>query len=403
MKNHILFNKENLFIVFLFFFSLLINQYYGNKGIFPVDSFAHFDTGFRILLGEYPFKNYWVISGPFVDYLQAIFFYVFGANWQSYVLHASLINAFLSLTIFVVLRNFNLNIYYSFIYSLFFSVLAYPTSGTPFVDHHSAFFSLLGICSLILGIKTEKKLYWLLLPIFLGFAFLSKQVPSFYVIISVILSLCIFSLANKEYYWIKHSFLSSIIFILLLLGFGKVQGINLSSFLEQYIFYPQTIGLQRIDNFVFTFHNFASSNLETIYTPSQLAQSKKYEVNTLEHTVLMNNNGRFESIKLPREAQIAPSFGTEILDVDDDGILDVILAHNFFSPQRETGRMDGGLSLVLKGNGDCTFSALPHSHTGISVSGDTRKVKAIDLNGNGIKEIAFAQNNGPLIIYSKNR
>ena len=110
MKNHILFNKENLFIVFLFFFSLLINQYYGNKGIFPVDSFAHFDTGFRILLGEYPFKNYWVISGPFVDYLQAIFFYVFGANWQSYVLHASLINAFLSLTIFVVLRNFNLNI-----------------------------------------------------------------------------------------------------------------------------------------------------------------------------------------------------------------------------------------------------------------------------------------------------
>ena len=152
-----------------------------------------------------------------------------------------------------------------------------------------------------------------------------------------------------------------------------------------------------------TFHNFASSNLETIYTPSQLAQSKKYQVNTLEHTVLMNNNGRFESIKLPREAQIAPSFGTEILDVDDDGILDVIIAHNFFSPQRETGRMDGGLSLVLKGNGDCTFSALPHSHTGISVSGDTRKVKAIDLSGNGIKEITFAQNNGPLIIYSKNR
>ena len=252
MKNHILFNKENLFIVFLFFFSLLINQYYGNKGIFPVDSFAHFDTGFRILLGEYPFKNYWVISGPFVDYLQAIFFYVFGANWQSYVLHASLINAFLSLTIFVVLRNFNLNIYYSFIYSLFFSVLAYPTSGTPFVDHHSAFFSLLGICSLILGIKTEKKLYWLLLPIFLGFAFLSKQVPSFYVIISVILSLCIFSLANKKYYWIKYSFLSFIIFILSLLIFGKIQGINLSSFLEQYIFYPQTIGTQRINDFDFT-------------------------------------------------------------------------------------------------------------------------------------------------------
>ena len=95
MKNNILFNKENLFIVFLFFFSLLINQYYGNKGIFPVDSFSHFDTGFRILLGEYPFKDYWVVSGPFVDYLQAIFFYLFGVNWQSYVLHASFLNVVL--------------------------------------------------------------------------------------------------------------------------------------------------------------------------------------------------------------------------------------------------------------------------------------------------------------------
>ena len=253
MKNNILFNKKNLFITLLFFFSLLINQYYGNKGIFPVDSFAHFDTGFRILLGEYPFKNYWVISGPFVDYLQAIFFYLFGVNWQVYIFHASLINAFIALSTFLVLRNFNLNIYYSFSYSLLFSILAYPISGTPFVDHHSVFFSLLGIYSLILGVKTEKKLYWIFLPIFLGLAFFSKQVPSSYVIISVIFFLGIFSIVNKKYYWIKYSFLSSIIFIFLVLIIGKIQGITFSSFLEQYIFYPQSIGSERINNFNFTF------------------------------------------------------------------------------------------------------------------------------------------------------
>ena len=77
MKINLLFSREKLFLVFLFLFSLLINQYYGNRGIFPEDSFAHFDTGFRILLGEYPFKDYWVVSGPFIDYVQAIFFYFF--------------------------------------------------------------------------------------------------------------------------------------------------------------------------------------------------------------------------------------------------------------------------------------------------------------------------------------
>jgi hypothetical protein len=152
-----------------------------------------------------------------------------------------------------------------------------------------------------------------------------------------------------------------------------------------------------------TFHNFASSNLETIYSPSKLEESKKYEVNTLEHTVLMNEGSHFKSIKMPREAQIAPSFGSEIIDIDNDGIFDIVLAHNFFSPQRETGRMDGGLSLVLKGNGDCTYTALPHSASGIAIRGDTRKVTAIDLDGNGTKEITFAQNNGPVIIYSKKR
>ena len=253
MKKTYLFNKENLFIVFLLLFSLLINQYYGNRGVFPVDSFSHFDVGFRILLGEYPFKDYWAVSGPFIDYLQAVFFYLFGVNWQSYVLHASLVNVILTITTYAVLRNFKLNIYYSFIYSLLFSVLAYPSSGTPFMDHHSAFFSLLGIYSLILAIKNEKNIYWILLPIFFGFAFLSKQVPSSYVIICVILILILFSVLQRKFYWIKYSFLSSILFILLLLIFGKIQGINLSSFLEQYIFYPQIIGEERFENLNFTF------------------------------------------------------------------------------------------------------------------------------------------------------
>ena len=266
MKTNIFLNRENLFLAFLFVFSLLINQYYGNRGIFPEDSFAHFDTGYRILLGEYPFKDYWVVSGPFVDYLQAIFFYLFGINWQSYVLHASLVNAMLTIATFIILRDFKLSIYYSFIYSLLFSVLAYPTSGTPFVDHHSAFFSLLGIYILILAIRNEKKLSWILLPICFGFAFFSKQVPSSYVIISTILILSYFSLAHKKYYWIKYFFLGVGLFILLLLVFGKIQGIGLSSFLEQYIFYPQTIREQRFDNFNFSFRGMVG-HFKFIYLP----------------------------------------------------------------------------------------------------------------------------------------
>ena len=72
---------DKLLILALFFLSLLINQYYGNRGVFPIDTFLHFDTGYRVLNGEHPVKDYWVVSGIFLDYLQAIFFYILGANW----------------------------------------------------------------------------------------------------------------------------------------------------------------------------------------------------------------------------------------------------------------------------------------------------------------------------------
>ena len=177
--------KNITFLLILFFFSIIINYHYASLGAFPMDTFFHFDTAYRILNGEHPIKDFWIVSGPAVDYIQAIFFYIFGVNWQSYLLHSSLLNAILTLATFFVLKNFNLEIKYCFIYSIFFSILAYPSSGTPFVDHHSAFFSLLGIYSLLIAIKNNKKIYWYLLPVLLYFAFLSKPVPSGYVIMSV--------------------------------------------------------------------------------------------------------------------------------------------------------------------------------------------------------------------------
>jgi len=290
MKNIILFNNKFFIFVGLFLFSLLINQYYGNIGVFPVDSFSHFDTGYRILLNEHPFKDYWIVSGPFVDYFQALFFYLFGVNWQIYILHASIINAILTIATYIVLRNFNLNIIYSFIYSLFFSILAYPSSGTPFVDHHSAFFSLIGIYFLILGIKTNAIYCWILLPIAFTFAFLSKQVPATYIILSATIILIFYSISLKKFKWIVYSFMSFIFTILFIIIFGKFQGISLHSFFEQYILYPQTIGNKRFSSLGFDFSNliahfkfiyisllpFAYINLKNLFLDKKYFKKKNF-------------------------------------------------------------------------------------------------------------------------------
>ena len=83
LKNKLL--NEKSIVIFIFFFLLANNKFFGNRGVYPVDSFGFFDPGYRVLNGEFPFKDYWIVSGPLLDYIQAVFFYLFGVNWQSYI------------------------------------------------------------------------------------------------------------------------------------------------------------------------------------------------------------------------------------------------------------------------------------------------------------------------------
>ena len=244
--------NENILVLLIFLFSLLINQYYANRGAFPIDSFAHFDIAFRILQGDIPFQDYWLVSGLFIDYMQAFFFYLFGVNFQIYILQASLTNCLISILTFYLLKNFNLNVYLCFFYSISFAILAYTTSGTLFVDHHASLLCLLAIYALILAIKTEKKKFLYFLPIILGLAFFTKAAPTVYIIFSIFLILVIYIFKNREYLWLKYIIYGSIFFLLLIFLFGYYQGIQMLPFLEQYILFPPTIAGQRYGELNFT-------------------------------------------------------------------------------------------------------------------------------------------------------
>ncbi len=172
--------KTIFYVVLLFIFSVSINQYYGYQGLNPIDSFFSFNSGYDILNGHYPFKDYWTITGPFIAFIQAFFFKILGVSWFSYVVHASIFNFFISAATFYTLNKFKLNINYCFLYALVVSILAYPSSGTPYVDHHSSILSIISLFCFILALKTDLKIYWFLLPIILILSFLSKQTPTGY-------------------------------------------------------------------------------------------------------------------------------------------------------------------------------------------------------------------------------
>ena len=244
-------NKKIFYFICLLLFSVSINQYYGYIGVYPIDTFLFFDSGYRTLNGYFPFKDYWVISGPLLDVIQSVFFRIFGVSWFSYVLHASVFNFIIAVALFYTLVKFELNIHFSFLYALLVSVIAYPIAGTPYVDHHSIIFSLLALFSFILSLKTKLNFYWFLLPIFLGLAFLSKQTPAAYIGIIISSASLVYFINNFNLKKILFLSAGTFFIIILCLSFFIYNSISFLSFYEQYILFPLTIGEDRISEFFF--------------------------------------------------------------------------------------------------------------------------------------------------------
>ena len=239
--------KKYIYPVVLSLFSIIINQYYGYIGILPIDSFLIFNSGYDVLNGFYPFKDYWTIKEPFIDFLQAFFFKVFGVSWFSYVFHASIFNLLISLSTYFILRYFKLSVDYSFLYAFCVSVLTYPTAGTPFSDHHTLILCLLSLYLFFVTLKTNNRFLWFLIPFFLGFSFLSKQAPTAYLILVISFISLIYFFYKKNFSGLVYSILGLLAFIIFFITILFILNIKIIDFVNQYILFPQSLGATRLD------------------------------------------------------------------------------------------------------------------------------------------------------------
>jgi hypothetical protein len=254
-----------LLLFFLIIFSFFIPFYYGNKGIFPIDTLGFFDSSYNILLGRHPIKDFWIFSGIFVDYSQALFFKIFGLNWSSYVIHSAFINSCITIFFFFFLFKKKLNFYLCFFYALCFSLLCYSQSGTPFSYFHSLIFSLFAIFSFLLGVDTKKNIYWVVVPVFMFLSFFSNQTPSAYINIILILFSIFYFLFFKKFLNFLSFAIGALTSFFLITIFFYLNHVGLEDFIYQYILFPITIGESRIkgDPGAFTklTDNFSFNNL----------------------------------------------------------------------------------------------------------------------------------------------
>ena len=155
-----------------------------------------------------------------------------------------------------------------------------------------------------------------------------------------------------------------------------------------------------------SYNAFASKTLDELYTPDALENALRFEANTLASMIFTNDGPdevrTFTATPLPTFSQLAPVMSVAISDLNGDGRNDVALGQNFNAAQRETGRMNAGLSVLLLGQQDGSLKELSARESGLKFRDDTRQLLSHDLNGDKKPDLIFGVNDGPIrVLFGK--
>jgi hypothetical protein len=154
-----------------------------------------------------------------------------------------------------------------------------------------------------------------------------------------------------------------------------------------------------------TYEAYARATVAEIFPAEHLAKAQRLAANELASGVYSQKaDGTFVFKPLPTLAQISPINSFVVRDLDGDGLPDVYCVGNNYGPEPSTGRFDGGVSVLLKGDGHGGLVPVPTWRSGLLAPGDTRAAVAIALPGQkGIPTLAVSQSDGPVLVFSPNR
>lgn len=150
------------------------------------------------------------------------------------------------------------------------------------------------------------------------------------------------------------------------------------------------------------YESYNKASVNDIFSEGELKNATVWRATHMQSSVLINNGSNSFSLEpLPVEAQISPVYAISSGDLNNDGIVDLILGGNLYEAKPEAGRYDTSYGLVLQGNGNSTFKPLNAHESGFSVRGAIRDIQII--NHNKERLVIIALNNEHVRIFRSNQ
>ncbi len=124
--------------------------------------------------------------------------------------------------------------------------------------------------------------------------------------------------------------------------------------------------------------SYANATIDKVFTAGELTDTVVLKANEL-HTAFFENKGTsFDKRDLPTQAQWSPVYSITSIDVNNDGLADLIMGGNESYVRVRLGRNSSSRGMVFINMGNGNFEYLPNQKSGMILQGDVRDIKRIE-------------------------
>lgn len=146
---------------------------------------------------------------------------------------------------------------------------------------------------------------------------------------------------------------------------------------------------------------YAKKSIQDLFPSALLDKSTVKEFNYASSCIALNNGkGNFTIQKLSPMVQLSSVNAASAIDINQDGLIDLVLGGNNFGFLPQLGRLDASFGNVLINRGKGDFQWIGPKESGLQLTGVVRDILEIKLKGSDF--LLFLRNNDYPALYQVN-
>lgn len=146
----------------------------------------------------------------------------------------------------------------------------------------------------------------------------------------------------------------------------------------------------------FKYEDYAKADMNQLFGEDMINSTTSFDLDITRTQLFINEGGKFKSLELPREVQYSSTYAIEVMDVNQDGIKDILLGGNHYYVKPQYGRDDASKGWLILGGASAEGNYRYDEIKVLGIEGQIRDIVKfntkeiiISTTNNGVKSYKY--------------